>query len=92
MYLMGVYHGMQPVLLSRTYVFAAFDGRWPGVSFLILALSGNFGGFSLGPPHPPYFGDANLGCPNNPTPERSRVPATLVLKQSRFQIQFFGMV
>jgi hypothetical protein len=45
MYLMGVYHGMQPVLLSRTYVFAAFDGRWPGVAFLILALSGNFGGF-----------------------------------------------
>jgi hypothetical protein len=35
MYLMGVYHGMQPVLLSRTYVFAAFDGRWPGVAFLI---------------------------------------------------------
>jgi hypothetical protein len=27
-------------LLSRTYVFAAFDGRWPGVTFLILALSG----------------------------------------------------
>jgi hypothetical protein len=26
-------------LLSRTYVFAAFDGRWPGVTFLILALS-----------------------------------------------------
>jgi len=48
-YLMGVYHGMQPVLLSRTYVFAAFDGRWPGIAFLILALSGNFGGFSLGP-------------------------------------------
>jgi hypothetical protein len=47
--LMGVYHGMQPVLLSRTYVFAAFDGRWPGIAFLILALSGNFGGFSLGP-------------------------------------------
>jgi hypothetical protein len=27
-------------LISRTYVFAAFDGRWPGVTFLILALSG----------------------------------------------------
>ena len=25
-------------LLSRIYVFAAFDGRWPGVTFLILAL------------------------------------------------------
>jgi hypothetical protein len=23
-------------LLSRTYVFAAFDGRWPSVTFLIL--------------------------------------------------------
>ena len=50
--LMGVYHGMQPVLLSRTYVFAAFDGRWPGIAFLILALSGNFGGFSFGPSAP----------------------------------------
>ena len=25
------------VLLSRTYVFAAFDSRWPGIAFLILA-------------------------------------------------------
>jgi hypothetical protein len=25
-------------LLSRIYVFAAFDGRWSGVTFLILAL------------------------------------------------------
>jgi hypothetical protein len=33
-------------LLSRTYVFAAFDGRWPGVIFLILALSGKL---ALGP-------------------------------------------
>jgi hypothetical protein len=24
---------MQPFLLSRTYVFAAFGGRWPGVAF-----------------------------------------------------------
>jgi hypothetical protein len=30
-------------LLSRTYVFTAFDGRWPGVTFLILALSGKLG-------------------------------------------------
>ena len=28
------------VLLSRTYVFAAFGGGWPGVTFLFLALSG----------------------------------------------------
>jgi hypothetical protein len=33
-------------LLSRTYVFAAFDGRWPGIIFLILALSGKL---ALGP-------------------------------------------
>src|ERR1700734_3339324 len=33
-------------LLSRIYVFAAFDGRWPGVTFLILALSGKL---ALGP-------------------------------------------
>jgi hypothetical protein len=33
-------------LLSRTYVFAAFDGRWPRVTFLILALSGKL---ALGP-------------------------------------------
>ena len=25
------------ILLSRTYVFAAFDSRWPDVAFLILA-------------------------------------------------------
>jgi hypothetical protein len=34
------------VLLSRTYVFAAFGGRWPGVVFLISALSGKL---ALGP-------------------------------------------
>jgi hypothetical protein len=28
------------VLLGRTYIFAAFGGRWPGVAYLILALSG----------------------------------------------------
>jgi hypothetical protein len=33
-------------LLTRIYVFAAFDGRWPGVTFLIFALSGNL---ALGP-------------------------------------------
>jgi hypothetical protein len=33
-------------LLSHIYVFAAFDGRWPGVIFLILALSGKL---ALGP-------------------------------------------
>jgi hypothetical protein len=35
------------VLLSRSYVFAAFGDRWPGVAFLILALSGNFGTWAL---------------------------------------------
>jgi hypothetical protein len=43
---MGVYHGIQVVLLSRTYVFAAFSGPRPGVAFLILALSGKL---ALGP-------------------------------------------
>ena len=41
------HHGQNAaVLLSRMYVFAAFGGRWPGVAFLILALSGNL---TLGP-------------------------------------------
>jgi hypothetical protein len=42
-------------LISRTYVFAAFDGRWPGVTFLILALSGKL---ALGPiaPGSPWVG------------------------------------
>jgi hypothetical protein len=43
---MGMHDRMQPFLLSRTYVFAAFGGPWPGVAFLILALSGNL---TLGP-------------------------------------------
>ena len=34
LYIMGVHHRMQPILLSRTYIFAAFGGRWPGVAFL----------------------------------------------------------
>jgi hypothetical protein len=34
---MGVHRRMQPFLLSRTYIFAAFGGP----AFLILALSGN---------------------------------------------------
>jgi len=51
---------MQPVLLSRTYAFAAFGGRWPDVAFLILALSDKLGGFSLGP--------AVLGPPAPPIP------------------------
>jgi hypothetical protein len=29
-------------LPSRTYVFTASGGRWPGVAFLILALSGKW--------------------------------------------------
>jgi hypothetical protein len=34
------HHGQNAaVLLSRTYVFAAFGGRWPGVAFLFLALN-----------------------------------------------------
>src|SRR5271168_2773603 len=61
-YLMGVRlervpHGRAPraciswactsgVYLGRTYVIAAFGGRWPGVAFLILALSGKL---ALGP-------------------------------------------
>jgi hypothetical protein len=40
---MGVHHRMQLFLLSRTYVFAAFGGRWPDVAFLFLALSGQLG-------------------------------------------------
>jgi hypothetical protein len=44
------HHGQDAaVLLSRTYVFAAFGGRWPDVAFLILALSDTLGGLSLGP-------------------------------------------
>jgi hypothetical protein len=41
-HLMGVYYRMQPFYLSRTYVIAAFGGRWPDVAFLFLAPSGNF--------------------------------------------------
>ena len=54
-YLMGVHHRMQPFYLSRTYVFAAFGGRWPDAAFLILALSGNL---TLGPYYPRYYRDA----------------------------------
>jgi hypothetical protein len=44
------HHGQDAAaLLDRTYVFAAFGGHWPGVAFLILALCGKLGGFSLGP-------------------------------------------
>jgi hypothetical protein len=44
------HHGQDAAaLLNRTYVFGAFGGHWPGVAFLILALSGKPGGFSLGP-------------------------------------------
>jgi hypothetical protein len=35
------YGQIAAVLLSRTYVFAAFGGRWPGVAFLNLALNRN---------------------------------------------------
>jgi hypothetical protein len=45
-------------LLSRTYVFAAFDGRWPGVTFLILALSGKL---ALGPIAPGTSASAPKG-------------------------------
>ena len=31
------------ILLSRTYAFAAFGGRWPDVAFLILALNRQLG-------------------------------------------------
>ena len=50
LYIMGV-HRIQSFLLGRTYVFAAFGGRWPGVAFLILALSGNLALYPSGPPH-----------------------------------------
>jgi hypothetical protein len=40
-HLMGVHHRMQPFYHIRTYVFTAFDGRWPDVVFLFLVLSGN---------------------------------------------------
>jgi hypothetical protein len=40
-YLIGVHHRMQPFYHIRTYVFTAFDGRWPDVAFLFLVLSGN---------------------------------------------------
>jgi hypothetical protein len=45
-------------LLSRTYVFAAFDGRWPGVTFLIRALSGKL---ALGPIAPSTSASAPKG-------------------------------
>jgi hypothetical protein len=48
-------------LLSRTYVFAAFDGRWPGVTFLILALSGKL---ALGPIAPGRGWQAGAGGVN----------------------------
>jgi hypothetical protein len=44
-------------LLSRTYVFAAFDGRWLGVTFLILALSGKL---ALGPYSARYPGPSQF--------------------------------
>jgi hypothetical protein len=44
-------------LLSRTYVFAAFDGRWPRLTFLILALSGKL---ALGPIAPGSFSRSRL--------------------------------
>ena len=44
------------ILLGRTYVFAAFDSRWPDVAFLILALNRQLGTLSLGP----SAGTANL--------------------------------
>jgi hypothetical protein len=59
---MGVHRRMQPFLLSRTYIFAAFGGP----AFLILALSGNL---TLGPitrcsypPHPRYLGFTIRPC------------------------------
>ena len=37
------------ILLSRTYAFAAFGGRWPDVAFLISALNRQLGTLSLWP-------------------------------------------
>jgi hypothetical protein len=40
-YIMGVHHRMEPFLLSRTYIFAAFGSPGLMPSFLIPALGGN---------------------------------------------------
>jgi hypothetical protein len=50
-YLMSVHHRMQPFLLSRTDVFAAFGGPAPDAAFLIFALSGNLRLMALMPPY-----------------------------------------
>src|SRR4051794_19798047 len=50
------HHGQNAaVLLSGTYVFAAFGGHWPNVAFLILALITMLAGSPSGPPYPPHF-------------------------------------
>ena len=40
-YFIGVHHKMQPFYHIRTYVFTAFNDRWPNIAFLFLVLSGN---------------------------------------------------
>jgi hypothetical protein len=46
-HLMGVYLINVPLLACFLYAYiSSFGGRWPGVAFLILALSGNL---TLGP-------------------------------------------
>jgi hypothetical protein len=56
-------------LLSRIYVCAAFDGRWPRVTFLILALSsklalGPIGPGTLGPIAPGRRGSKSETLPS----------------------------
>jgi len=46
------HHGQDAaILLSRTYVFAAFGGRWPEVAFLNLRYMPNLAGCPSGPPY-----------------------------------------
>jgi hypothetical protein len=50
---MSSIHGQNAAgLLSHTYIFTAFGGSWPGVAFLILALSANLALLSLRPSAP----------------------------------------
>ena len=46
-HLMVVHHRMQPFLLSRTYVFAAFGGRWPGVISALSPIAPGIAGMPL---------------------------------------------
>src|SRR5271154_6267774 len=84
MHLMGVYHRMQPFCLSRTYVFAAFGGRWPGVAFLILALSVRWPECQNRPPYPPHSTHLGRG-PNLLVPQRKLASAPWHCPLQNFQ-------